>query len=63
MLKSLRKAGRIICDKFTGLEEELEDNLAAAMTLSSLPDSYRTLITGLESIPNKRLQSVSLKEN
>lgn len=38
-----------LVNKLAGLGENLKDNLIAAMLLSSLPDSYGALITGLES--------------
>lgn len=44
-----------LVDKLTALGEELKDPLVVAMMLSSLPDSYGTLITALESRPETDL--------
>ena len=44
-----------LVDKLAALGEELKENLVVAMLLSSLPDSYGTLITALESRPEEEL--------
>jgi transposase InsO family protein len=44
-----------LVDKLTALGEELKDHLLVAMLLSSLPETYSTLITALESRPDTEL--------
>lgn len=44
-----------LVDKLTALGEEIKDHLFVAMLLSSLPESYSTLITALESRPETEL--------
>jgi hypothetical protein len=44
-----------LVDKLTALGEEIKDHLLVAMLLSSLPETYSTLITALESRPDTEL--------
>lgn len=44
-----------LVEKLTALGEELKDHMIVAMLLSSLPESYSTLITALESRPEAEL--------
>lgn len=44
-----------LVDKLTALGDEIKDHLIVAILLSSLPDSYSTLITALESRPEEEL--------
>ncbi|KAK2578197.1 hypothetical protein KPH14_011654 [Odynerus spinipes] len=44
-----------LVDKLTALGEEIKDPFFVAMLLSSLPDSYGTMITALESRPEEEL--------
>jgi hypothetical protein len=44
-----------LVDKLTALGEEIKDHLFVAMLLSSLPETYSTLITALESRPDTEL--------
>lgn len=44
-----------LIDKLTTLGEEIKEHLFVAMLLSSLPESYGTLITALESRPEEEL--------
>ena len=48
-------------NQLTALGTELDDNLLAAMLLGSLPESYDTLITALESRPEKDITSQLIK--
>lgn len=50
-----------LVDKLTALGEEIEDHLFIAMLLSSLPDTYSTLITALESRPEAELTLALVK--
>jgi transposase InsO family protein len=44
-----------LVDKLTALGEKIKDHLFVAMLLSSLPETYSTLITALESRPDTEL--------
>jgi hypothetical protein len=44
-----------LVDKLTALGEEIKDHFLVAMLLSSLPETYSTLITALESRPDTEL--------
>ena len=48
-------------NQLTALGTKLEDNLLAAMLLESLPKSYETLVTALESRPEKDITSQFIK--
>lgn len=48
-------------EQLTALGQELPDNLVAALLLGSLPESYETLVTALESRPESDLTSQLVK--